>query len=168
MRVVDAFLSIPVIFLFIYLSTVFHPSLVLVIFVLALISWLGPARLVRGETLSLRTREYVQAVRVMGGGAGRSIFQHIIPNAFGTIVVNATFQIADAILVLAILTFLGFALPPPTATWGGMLSDGTTFLINGYWWEVYPALIMVVLTVVAFNFIGDGLRDALDVRMRQR
>lgn len=168
MRIVDAFLAIPVIFLFIYLSTVFHPSLVLLIVVLSLISWLGPARLIRGETLTLRTREYVQAVRLMGGGSARAIFRHIIPNAFGTIVVNATFQVADAILVLAVLTYLGFALPPPAATWGGMLSDGTTFLINGYWWEVYPALIVIVLTVVAFNFIGDGLRDALDVRLRQR
>ena len=96
------------------------------------------------------------------------MFRHIIPNAIGTIVVNATFQVADAILVLAILQFLGFSLPPPTATWGQMLSQGSSFLSDGYWWQVYPALVAIILVVVAFNFIGDALRDALEVRTQRR
>jgi peptide/nickel transport system permease protein len=168
MRVVDVLLAIPVVFLFIFVSTVITPSTWLLILVLAGLSWLGPARLVRGETLSLRTREYVQAVRVMGGRSRRVVLRHIIPNAIGTIIVNATFQVADAILVLAVLQYLGFALPPPTATWGGMLSDGSNFLSDGYWWEVYPALVAIVLIVVAFNFIGDALRDSFEVRLQER
>jgi peptide/nickel transport system permease protein len=168
MRVVDIILAIPAIFIFIFLSTVLRPTLLLLILVLASLSWLTTARLVRAETLSLRTREFVQAVEAMGGRSSRVIARHVIPNTFGTIVVNATFQVADAILVLAVLTYLGFALPPPAVTWGGMLSNGTNFLFDGYWWEVYPVGILIVLTVVAFNFIGDGLRDSLDVRLQRR
>lgn len=167
MRIVDTILAIPAIFLFIYLATIARPNIWLLIVVLSALSWLGPARLVRGETLSLRTREFAQAVRVMGGSGTRIVARHIVPNAIGTIVVNATFQIADAILVLATLSYLGFGLPPPAATWGGMLSDGTQFLADGYWWQIYPAGLLIVFTVVAFNFIGDALRDALDVRLQR-
>jgi peptide/nickel transport system permease protein len=166
MRVVDVVLAIPAIFLLIYLSTVFRPTVLLLIVVISLLSWLGPARLVRGETLSLRTREYIDASRAMGGRGPRIITRHLIPNAFGTIVVSATFQVADAIILLATLSFLGFGLPPPAATWGGMLSQGTTYLLDGYWWEVYPAGLIIMLTVIAFNFAGDALRDSLDARLR--
>ena len=139
MRVVDVGLAVPLVFLFIFMAQIYKPSLALLIVLLALVSWLIPARLVRGETLSLRTREYVQAVRVMGGRSGRIIVRHIIPNTIGTIVVTVTFQIANAILTLAVLQYLGFGLPATTPTWGWMLSDGTTYLQDGYWWEVYPA-----------------------------
>jgi peptide/nickel transport system permease protein len=168
MRFVDIMLAIPVVYLFIDLATEFKPTLLLLILVLALLSWLGPARLVRGETLSLRVREYVEAVRTMGGRSGRIIIRHLVPNTVGTIVVNATFQVADAISILAVLSYFGFSLPPPTATWGGMLENGVNFLYDGYWWEIYPAGLMIVLTVVAFNFIGDGMRDSLDVRLQRR
>ena len=168
MRVVDVGLAVPLVFLFIFMAQIYKPSLALLIVLLALVSWLIPARLVRGETLSLRTREYVQAVRVMGGRSGRIIVRHIIPNAIGTIVVTVTFQIANAILTLAVLQYLGFGLPATTPTWGSMLSDGTTYLQDGYWWEVYPALLIIVITVVAFNFIGDALQDAFDVRLQER
>jgi peptide/nickel transport system permease protein len=168
MRFVDIALAIPVIYLYIFLSTVFKPTKILLILVLAGLSWLGPARLIRGETLSLRTREYVQAVRVMGGKSRRIIVRHIVPNAIGTIIVNATFQVADAILILAVLEYLGFSLPPSIPTWGSILSDGSSLLLDGYWWEVYPALTIIVLTVVAFNFIGDGLRDSFEVRLQKR
>lgn len=168
MRVVDILLAVPVVFLFIFVATVTTPTTWMLILVLAGLSWLAPARLVRGETLSLRTREYVSAVKVMGGKSRRIVFRHIIPNAIGTIIVNATFQVADAILVLAILQYLGFSLPPPTPTWGGMLSQGAEFLSDGYWWEVYPALIVIILIVVAFNFIGDALRDSFEVRLQER
>jgi peptide/nickel transport system permease protein len=168
MRIVDIVLAVPVVYLFIDLASEFKPTLLLLIVVLALLSWLVPARLVRGETLSLRVREYVQAVRTMGGRSGRIIFRHLVPNTMGTITVNATFQVADAILTLAVLSYLGFSLPPPTATWGGMLENGVNFLYDGYWWEIYPAGLLIVITVVAFNFIGDGLRDSLDVRLQRR
>ena len=168
MRVVDIGLAIPIVFLFIFMAQVFKPSLTLLIFLLVLVSWLIPARLVRGETLSLRTREYVQAVQMMGGRSWRIIVRHIIPNTIGIIMVTVTFQIANAILTLAVLQYLGFGLPPTTPTWGSMLSDGTTNLQNGYWWQVYPALIIIVLTVVAFNFVGDALQDAFDVRLQEK
>jgi peptide/nickel transport system permease protein len=168
MRAVDIVLAIPALFIFIYLATVFRPTVGLLIIVVSALSWVGPARLVRGETLSLRVREYVQAARVMGGSSTRMIFRHVVPNTVSTIVVNATFQVADAILILATLSFLGFGLPPPAATWGGMLTNGTNYLYDGYWWEIYPAGLIIVLTVVAFNFIGDGLRDALEVRLQRR
>jgi peptide/nickel transport system permease protein len=90
----------------------------------------------------------------------------IIPNAISTIVVNATFQVADAILILAVLSYLGFGLPPPAATWGGMLSDGSSYIFAGYWWQIYPVGVLIVIVVVAFNFLGDALRDLLDVRLR--
>jgi peptide/nickel transport system permease protein len=168
MRVVDIGLAIPIVFLFIFVAQIYKPSLTLLIVLLTFVSWLIPARLVRGETLSLRTREYVQAVQVMGGRSGRIIVRHIIPNTIGVIMVTVTFQIANAILTLAVLQYLGFGLPPTTPTWGSMLSDGTTYLQDGYWWQVYPALIMIVITVVAFNFIGDALQDAFDVRLQDR
>jgi peptide/nickel transport system permease protein len=168
MRVVDIGLAIPIVFLFIFVAQIYKPSLTLLIVLLTFVSWLIPARLVRGETLSLRTREYVQAVQVMGGRSGRIILRHIIPNTIGVIMVTVTFQIANAILTLAVLQYLGFGLPPTTPTWGSMLSDGTTYLQDGYWWQVYPALIMIVITVVAFNFIGDALQDAFDVRLQER
>jgi peptide/nickel transport system permease protein len=168
MRIIDIGLAVPVVFLFIFMAQIFKPSLVLLIFLLTLVSWLIPARLVRGETLSLRTREYVQAVQVMGGRSGRIILRHIIPNTIGVIMVTVTFQIANAILTLAVLQYLGFGLPPTTPTWGSMLSDGTTNLQNGYWWQVYPALIAIVIVVVAFNFIGDALQDAFDVRLQEK
>jgi peptide/nickel transport system permease protein len=168
MRIVDIGLAIPAIFLLIYLSSVFRPTILLVILVLSLLSWLGPARLVRGETLSLRTREFIEAARMMGGRRTRIVTRHLIPNTLGTIVVSATFQVADAIILLATLSFLGFGLPPPTATWGGMLSQGTTYLLDGYWWEVYPAGFVITLTVIAFNLVGDAIRDSLDTRLRRR
>jgi peptide/nickel transport system permease protein len=168
MRVVDIVLSIPALFLLIALVTIFHSSEPLLILVIAGISWLIPARLVRGETLSLRTREYVQAVRAMGGRGPRIIGRHIIPNAIGTIVVFATFQVATSILLLAALGFLGFGVPAPQTDWGTMLSNAVDAAANGWWWEIYPVGICIVLVVVAFNFIGDALRDSLEVRTQRR
>jgi peptide/nickel transport system permease protein len=168
MRFVDIGLAVPIVFLFIFMAQVFKPTLTLLIVLLAAVSWQIPARLVRGETLSLRTREYVQAVTVMGGRSWWTILRHVLPNTIGTIMVTVTFQIANAILTLAVLQFLGFGLPPTTPTWGSMLSDGTTDLANGYWWQVYPALALIVITVVAFNFIGDALQDAFDVRLQEK
>lgn len=169
MRIVDAVLAVPGLFLLLFLAVVWSPvTLFTLIIVVAIVAWLIPARLVRAETLTLRTREYVQAVKMMGGGGTRIVFRHIIPNAIGTIVVNATFQVADAILLVAALSFLGLGIPPPATNWGGMLSDGVNYYADGYWWLIYPAGIAIVITVVAFNFIGDALRDALEVRLQRR
>ncbi|HVB05434.1 MAG TPA: ABC transporter permease [Acidimicrobiales bacterium] len=168
MRIVDVLLSIPLIFLLIVLAVIFTPSVELLILVIGMTSWLQPARLVRGETLVLRTREYVQAVRVMGGNGRRIVLRHIIPNAIGTIVVNATFQVADAILLLGALGFLGLGVPAPQTDWGSMLSNAVSFATLGYWWEIYPTAIAFVLVVIAFNFVGDALRDALEVRLQRR
>jgi peptide/nickel transport system permease protein len=168
MRIVDAILAIPALFLLLFVASVTTPTVGTLIGVVGLIAWLVPARLVRAETLSLRTREYVQAVKVMGGGSFRIVLRHIVPNTIGTVAVNATFQIADAILVVAALSFLGLGIPPPAANWGGMLSNGLNYTYSGYWWLVYPPGVAIVLTVACFNFIGDALRDAFEVRLRRR
>lgn len=168
MRVVDAMMSIPSLFLFMLLAAIVTPSAPMLILIIGAFAWLGPARLVRGEALTLRSREYVQAMRGMGGTGGRAVRRHIIPNAIGTVIVNATFQVADAILYVAYLSFLGLGIPPPAANWGGMLSDGLADTYSGHWWLLYPPGIAIILIVLAFNFIGDGLRDAFEVRLRRR
>ncbi|MGO8875865.1 MAG: ABC transporter permease [Acidimicrobiales bacterium] len=168
MRIVDVLLSIPILLLLIVIATMFSPGKDQLILIIGGLAWLTPARLVRGETLSLRTREYVQAVRVMGGRGHRIVLRHIIPNAVGTIVVNATFQVADAILTLAALSFLKLGLHYPQTDWGDMLTDGATYASEGYWWLIVPAGSFIVMTVVAFNFIGDALRDSLEVRLQRR
>jgi peptide/nickel transport system permease protein len=170
MRIVDAGLSIPYIMVIVILSVVFHPNTVVMIFIIAVFYWLGVARLVRGETLSLRTREYVQAVQVIGGRRSRAVVRHIVPNAIGTIIVQTTFAIADSIIILAGLGFLGLGVQPPATDWGDMLSGGLTYLQSGtnYWWLIYPAGIAIILTCVAFNFIGDALRDSFETRLQRR
>lgn len=164
MRVVDVFMSIPGLLLLILLADVITPSTWFVIVIFSILGWQGLARLIRGETLSLRVKEFVSAARCSGARNSRLILRHIIPNSIGTIVVNAAFGVADAILGLAALSFLGLGLPPPAANWGGMLSTGTTYIYSNYWWETYFPGICLVLTVLAFNFIGEALRDSLQIR----
>ncbi len=168
MRVVDTLLAFPFLFALILLGAIFTTSIPELIIVIGLVAWLVPARLVRGETLSLRTREYVQAVKTMGGSTRRVLLRHVIPNTVGTIVVNATFQVADAIIFVATLSYLGLGVPPPATNWGGELAQGLNYLFDGYWWLIYPPGIAIVLTVVAFNFVGDAIRDALEVRLQRR
>jgi peptide/nickel transport system permease protein len=168
MRVVDAVLSIPALFLLLVVAAIWTPSVPSLVVLIGLIAWLVPARLVRGEALTLRVREYVQAVRMMGGGHRTAILRHVLPNTLGTVLVNASFQVADAILYLAYLSFLGLGLPPPATDWGGMLTNGIQYTFDGYWWLIYPPGVAIILVVMAFNFIGDGLRDAFDARLRQR
>jgi peptide/nickel transport system permease protein len=169
MRIVDAGLSLPYLMVIIIAAVIFHPTTVIMIFVIAFFYWFGPARLVRGETLSLRTREYVQAVRVIGGRPLRSVVRHIVPNAIGTIIVQATFAVADSILILSGLGFLGLGVAPPATDWGSMLSGGLTYIQGGnYWWLIYPPGIAIILTCISFNFIGDALRDAFETRLQRR
>lgn len=168
MRVVDAILSIPALLFLLVLAAIVQPTVPLLILIVGIVSWLVPARLVRGETLSLKMRDYVEAAR--GGGATRRwlVFRHIIPNAVGTIIVNATFQVADAIILVAYLSFLGLGIPPPATNWGAMLSDGLNYAFSGYWWMIFPPGLAIVLTVMAVNYLGDGLRDAFEVRLRRQ
>jgi peptide/nickel transport system permease protein len=170
MRVVDAGLSIPYITLIIILSVAFHPTRLTMIFVIAAFYWLGVSRLIRGETLSLRTREYVQAVKVIGGRSRRAVIRHILPNAIGTIIVQGTFAVADSIIILASLGFLGLGVQAPSTDWGSMLSGGLQYLqaSTSYWWLIYPAGIAIILTCIAVNFIGDALRDAFETRLQRR
>jgi peptide/nickel transport system permease protein len=170
MRLVDAGLSIPYIMVLIILSVIFHPNPVTMIFIIAVFYWLAVARLIRGETLTLRTREYVQAVKVIGGRRSRAITRHIVPNAIGTIIVQGTFAIADSIIILAGLGFLGLGVTPPATDWGSMLSGGLTYLQSSqsYWWLIYPAGICIIVICIAINFIGDALRDAFETRLQRR
>jgi len=164
MRIVDAIISIPTLFLILFMAALVAPSVPALIVAIALTSWLVPARLVRGEALSLRNLDFVSMVKVMGGGSTRAVTRHVLPNTVSTLVVNATFQMADAILIIATLSFLGLGPRPPAASWGGVLSNGLQYEYSGYWWLIYPAGIAIILTVVAINLVGDGLRDALSPR----
>jgi peptide/nickel transport system permease protein len=168
MRIVDTFLAIPWLVLLLIMVNIFPPNLWTIIALLTLLSWLGVARLVRGEVISLRTRDFVLAAKAMGSTTNRIMFRHMVPNAIGVIVVNATFSIADAILALSTLSFLGLGLPPPHADWGTMLTNGLNDLFNGYWWLVYPPAIVLIVTIIAFSLIGDAVRDSLDVRLQRR
>jgi ABC-type dipeptide/oligopeptide/nickel transport system permease subunit len=168
MRVVDALWSVPFLFVVLILATKYSSSELSLILVLAVFSWLVPARLVRGEVLTLRTRDFVSAARAAGSSRRRLVSKHLIPNALSVIIVNVTFQVADAITALAFLGFLGFGLSYPKADWGDQLSNGVSFLQDGYWWLIYPVGLCIVLVIVACNFVGDALRDSLDVRLRRR
>jgi peptide/nickel transport system permease protein len=168
MRVVDSFLAIPPLLLLLLLASVVTPTVPTLILVIALISWLATARLVRGDSLSVRTRDYVQAAKAGGARSVRIVSRHVIPNVIGTIVVLTTFSVADSILLLAALSYLGLGPAPPAANWGSMLTNGLNYVYVGDWWLIYPAGLCIVLTVVAFNFIGDALRDALEVRLQRR
>jgi peptide/nickel transport system permease protein len=167
MRVVDAGFAIPVVVLLLLLSSIYTPSPALLILVIAATSWLSTARLVRGTALTLRTREFVQAVRTMGGGRTRAIVRHVVPNALGLITVNVSFQIADAVVVLATLSYLGLGVQPPSSDWGDMIAAGVPLIYSGYWWEIYPAGAAIILVVIAFNLLGDAASDRLDAA-RQR
>ncbi len=168
MRIVDVILSVPLLFVVLIVGARWGSTVPLLALIIGIFSWLVPARLVRGEVLTLRVRDFISAARTAGASRRRLVVRHLIPNALSVVVVNITFQVADAIILVSVLGFLGFGLNYPIIDWGDMLSGGTTQLLNGYWWEIYPVGICIVLAVMAFNLIGDALRDALDVRLRRR
>ncbi|MFB7270045.1 ABC transporter permease [Streptomyces sp. NPDC056244] len=166
MRIVDAGIAIPALFILLVVSAITTPGLTGLIVILGVVSWLMPSRLIRAETLTLKNRDYVLTLRAIGGTHARAITRHILPNSVSTIIVAATFQIADAILLVAYVSYLGLGVQPPATDWGGMLSAGLTAAYSGYWWLILPPGLAIILVVWAFNAIGDGLRDAFDVRGR--
>jgi peptide/nickel transport system permease protein len=168
MRFVDVLLAVPVLVLLLILVNIVTPNLLMIIILLSAFSWLGLARLVRGEVLALKVRDFVIASRMMGGSTWRIMNRHMLRNSIGVVVVSATFTVSDAILGLSALSFLGLGLPPPEADWGSMLSGGLNYLYDGYWLLVYPPAIILIITIVAFNMIGDAMRDSLDVRLQRR
>jgi peptide/nickel transport system permease protein len=168
MRVVDILLSIPALFIVLIVAVRYGASVTSLSLIIGGFTWPIPARLVRGEVLTLRTRDFVSAARVAGSGQWRLIRQHLLPNAIGVMIVNVTFQVADAILIIAYLGFLGFGLHYPSQDWGDLLSNGVNYMQDGYWWQIYPVGVCIVLVVMACNLIGDALRDSLDVRLRRR
>ncbi len=168
MRVVDVFLSVPFLFVVLILAVRYGATVLSLSLVIGGFSWQVPARLVRGEVLTIRERDFVAAARTAGSGNWRLIGRHLLPNAFGVMIVNVTFQVADAILAVSYVGFLGFGLHYPNLDWGDMISDGVGYMQDGYWWLIYPVGVCIVLTVMALNFIGDALRDSLDVRLRRR
>jgi peptide/nickel transport system permease protein len=168
MRVVDVFLSIPFLFIVLIVAVKYGATVLGLSLIIGAFTWLVPARLVRGEVLTLRVRDFVSAARTAGAGRWRLISKHLIPNALGVMIVNVTFNVADAILAVAALGFLGFGLHYPTQDWGDMLSNGIQYLQNGSWWLVFPVGACIVLVVMACNLVGDALRDSFDVRLRRR
>ncbi len=168
MRFIDVMLSIPGLFLILAVTTIFGRNRTLMILVIGLLGWFGTSRLLRAEALTLREREFAQAVRSMGGGSRRIVQHHIIPNSISTIATVATFAIGDAIFALAGLGFLGIGLMLPDTDWGSMLNASTDAIFLGYWWQVYPVAILFLALIISFNYIGDALRDAFEVRLRER
>jgi peptide/nickel transport system permease protein len=167
MRVVDVIISFPSLFLLITVVTILEPSILNIILVFALLGWTGTARLVRGEFLSLKKRDFVDAARVLGASNMRIIFIHILPNSMGPIIVAASLGVASTILAESGLSFLGLGIQPPNASWGNMLQGAQNFtvMIKAWWYPLFPGL-MILLTVLCLNFVGDGLRDALDPRSK--
>lgn len=167
MRLVDIVLSFPSLVLLIVVASILPPSIYSTMAVIGLLSWPGTARLVRGEFLSLREREFVEAARASGAGRARIIFGHMLPNALAPVVVAATFGVADAILTESALSFLGLGVRPPTPSWGNMLSEALAYrvLVLEPWLWIPPG-VMIFLAVVSINLVGDALRDALDPRLK--
>ena len=168
MRFTDILLSIPQILLLISAAALFKASLQTTVIVIGLTSWPGAARLVRGQFLSLRNQEFVTAARAIGATPLQIIRRHLFPNTLAVIIVEATLWLSYAILLEAALSYLGLGVQIPTPSWGNMLQQGQTELLNGAWWlTLFPGM-AIFITVLAFNLMGDGLRDALDPRLRRR
>lgn len=163
MRLVDIMLAIPTFFLVLAVIAFLEPNIVNVMAVIGLTSWMGVTRLVRGELLSLREREYVLAARALGASDTRLIGVHLLPNGFAPVLVAAVLGVAEAILVESALSFLGLGVQPPRASWGNILTEGKNFIEFAWWLSVYPGL-AIWITVLGFNLFGEGLRDAIDPR----
>ncbi len=166
MRMVDLMLVFPRFFLLLAVLAFLKPSIWTIMTVIGLTGWMGVARLVRAEFLTLREREFVIWSESVGAGAPRIIFRHILPNAIAPILVAMTLGIPAAILTEAGLSFLGLGVQPPYATWGNILNDGRDYIEIAWWLTLYPGL-AILITVLSYNLMGEGIRDALDPRLRQ-
>ncbi|NLN93789.1 MAG: ABC transporter permease [Candidatus Hydrogenedens sp.] len=166
LRLVEIWICVPSFFLVITVMAFLEPSIFNIMVVIGLTGWPGIARLVRGEFLKQKQQEYALAARAAGLNDRRIIFRHLLPNSLSPVFVSATFGVAGAILTESALSFLGFGVPPPTASWGEILKQSQSYVDFGWWLVAFPG-IAVFITVVSFNLVGDGLRDALDPRLRQ-
>jgi len=166
MRAVDIMLSIPTIFLVLAVIAILEPSIINIMVVIGLTSWMEPARLVRAEFISVKEREFVTAARALGASDGRIIFKHILPNGLSPILVSATMGIGGAVLVESALSFLGLGVQPPTPSWGSLLSSGKDNIEIAWWLSAFPGL-AILITVLGYNLLGEGIRDALDPRQRE-
>jgi peptide/nickel transport system permease protein len=165
MRVTDLFLAFPALILAAAIAATLGPSLTHTMLALSTVFWPWYARLVRGQVLSLREREFILAARVAGAGTGRIVFKHLLRNVFPLVIVQASLDVGYAILFTSSLSFLGLGAQPPTPEWGAMMTDARSFLEDFWWYPTFPGLALAV-TVVGFNLLGDGLRDWLDPRLR--
>lgn len=165
MRFVDVLLCLPTFFFILIIQVMLKPSIFSVMLVIGFTSWAGTARLVRGEILSLKEAPFVEASRAMGAKGRRIIFNHLLPNCMAPIIVTGTLGIAYTILLESVLSFLGFGVQQPQASWGNMLQGAQEYMISAPWLSIFPG-ILIMVTVLAFNFLGDGLRDALDPKMK--
>lgn len=166
LRLIEVMMCIPVFFLIIALIAFLPPSIYNIMAVIGITGWTGVARLVRGEFLKLRESDFATAARATGLSDARVMFRHILPNALAPVLVSATFGVAGAILTESALSFLGFGVPPPTASWGEILSQSKRYVEFAWWLVTFPGL-AIFITVTAFNLVGEGLRDAMDPRLRQ-
>lgn len=163
-RVIDVMLSIPFLVLAISVATIWHPSFWLVIVVVGVLSFTYPARIVRGQVISLREKEYIQAARALGARPLRIMFVDLLPNVIAQVIVYGSLLIPASIVIEASLSFLGVGIPPPTADWGQMISDASGYYQYGYWWYLLFPSLALLITTLAFNILGDSVRDALDPR----
>jgi peptide/nickel transport system permease protein len=166
MRAVDVMLSIPTIFLVLAVIAILEPSIINIMAVIGLTSWMEPARLIRAEFISLKEREFVIAAQAIGATDARIIRKHVLPNGFSPILVSATMGIGGAILIESALSFLGLGVQPPTPSWGSLLSAGKDNIEIAWWLSAFPGLAILV-TVLGYNLLGEGIRDALDPRQRE-
>ena len=164
-RTIEVMICFPTFFLILAVLAFVGPSLINIMVVIGLTSWPGIARLVRGEFLKLRGQDFVLAGRVLGAGSMRIIFRHLLPNGIAPVLVSATFGVASAILVESGLSFLGFGVQPPTPSWGEILSQSRDFMDIAWWLAIFPGT-AIFLTVTAYNLVGEGLRDAIDPRLK--
>jgi peptide/nickel transport system permease protein len=162
-RFTDAVLAFPYVVLAIAVAAVFGPSLTIILVIITFFSWAGIARIVRGQTLSIKEKEYIEAARSLGAGPFRIMFFDILPNLLAPVLVIATLYIPTAVVFEATLSFLGLGIQPPTASWGNILAEATDFYQTSWWYVVFPALALLI-TTLAFNLLGDGIRDAMDPR----
>ena len=164
MRFTDIMLCFPTFFLILAVIAFIGQSIWYIMIVIGLTGWMGVARLVRAEVLSIRERDYVMAVRALGARDARIIFRHILPNALSPVLVSATLGVAGAILTESALSFLGIGVPPPTPSWGNILTSGKDYIEFAWWLTLYPGLAITV-TVLAYYLVGEGIRDAMDPRL---